>query len=264
MMEGGSSESEEETNLKELVNEEHVCESSEWFARHALLLKIYNRIMKLSEKDLKKEAAWQKGEKWSVFHRAAGSLLLPFDAIVRLCDALAIDCKDMNGNTAIMYAASIGNHDIVEYLARNKQADLSITDNNSDNVYSNVERNPHTPQEVKEKTYRLLKDNGVTSANIIEGFRSPLSSIDDSRLLPKRLAQEDDSTRFYIRVMTLSMVALEEEAKERDAEHGDHALMNTIRWDGMEVVMERIQRAWPGSVNAQSRQSTDNPTAIVS
>jgi ankyrin repeat protein len=77
-------------------------------------------LMKLSEEELKKEATWKEGEKRSVFHRAAGSLLLPFDAIDRLCDAFDIDCKDGYGNTAIMIAASSGNYDIVEYLARNK------------------------------------------------------------------------------------------------------------------------------------------------
>jgi ankyrin repeat protein len=154
MMEVGSSESEEETNLKKLMNEER--DACDWFARYAMRLKMHNRIKKLSEEELKKEATWKEGEKRSVFHRAAGNLRLPFDAIDRLCDALGIDSKDTNGNTVIMYAASIGNYDIVEYLARNKQADLSITDIDGDNVYTVVGRNPHTPQEVKEKTYRVL------------------------------------------------------------------------------------------------------------
>jgi hypothetical protein len=101
--------------------------------------------------------------------------------------------------------------------------------------------------------YCVLRDNGVTSANIIEGFRSPLSSIEDSLLLPKRLAQEANDVSFYIRAMTLSLVELAEEAKERKYDgNSQSVLMRITQCAGLEAVVERVQRAWPGSVNAQS------------
>jgi ankyrin repeat protein len=272
MMEGGSSGSEEGRNLNELLKESFDS-SSEWSVRHAARLMIYNRIMKLSMEELKREAAWKAGEDDSVLHQAAGDLPLPvdaitrlcaavpIDAITRLCAAVGIDCKDARGRTVIMHAAAYGYYDIVQYLARNKQADLSIKSKSGFNVYTIVGKAPGTSQEDKDNTYRVLRENGVTSATIIEGFRSSLSSIDDSLLLPKRLAQEDSVDRFYIRAMTLSMDELEEEAKERrDDEHGEHPIMFAARYEGMEEAMVRLQRACPGSVNATNR---DGGTAIM-
>jgi hypothetical protein len=54
--------------------------------------------------------------------------------------------------------------------------------------------------------------------------------------------------------MTLSVVELEEEAKEqRDDKAGAHVLMHAAQWEGMEAVMERIQSVWPGSLNATGK-----------
>jgi hypothetical protein len=229
MMEGGSSGSEEERNLARLRNDA-MDFSNDISVRRATWFGLYKRIMKLSRDELKKEAAWKEGEAKSVLHLAAGFLHSPLDAIERLVDALGIDYKDAQGGTAVMHASAYGNCDILEYLARNKQADLSIWSSESGNVYTSVEINPHAPQEVKRKIYRVLKENGITSANIIEGFRSPLSSIDDSLLLPKRLAQEEDNTRLYIRAMTSPLVALGEEVEEcSNDEDGSYALRRAVQ-----------------------------------
>jgi hypothetical protein len=92
----------------------------------------------------------------------------------------------------------------------------------------------------------------VSSTNIIEGFRSPLS-VKDSLLIPERLTREkDDDTRFYIRAMSLSMADLEIEAKEcSDNNKGRVPIIHAAGWDGMEAVIVRLQSAWIGSVNAE-------------
>jgi hypothetical protein len=130
-------------------------------------------------------------------------------------------------------------------------------------LYSVVEHNARSSQEDEEKTYRILKDNGVTSAHIIEGFRSPLGIIDDSLLLPKRLGQEGSANRFYIRAMTLPLVELAEEAKEGDAENCQLALMYASKMEGMEAAIERIQSVWPGSVNTQSEGNLDGGKGVT-
>jgi hypothetical protein len=154
--------------------------------------------------------------------------------------------------------ASSAHCDIVDFLARNKRADLSITRHNRHNVHSIVGQAPNTTKEKRDKTYNVLKANGVTSEYIAKGFRSSLSSIDDS-LLFKRLAQTEGN-HFYIRAMSLSLVELAEEAKERSVENSEFPLSQAARMDGLEVVVERIQRAFPGSVNAMSN---DSSTALI-
>jgi hypothetical protein len=122
------------------------------------------------------------------------------------------------------------------------------------NVHTIVDMNTNVSQEMKEKTYHVLRENGVTSGEIIEGFRSPLDRLDESLLLPKRLAQLYSGNRFYIQAMTLPMPKLEEEAKERrDDKYGDYAISHAVRFDGMEAVLVRLQRAWSGSVSAQGK-----------
>jgi hypothetical protein len=258
MMEGGSVGSKEE-NLKRLLMQ--CCHASEgvrpssWSDCRVARLKLYNRSMKLSEEQLTEEATRTIGEKYSVLHEAAGPIYLPLDAINRLVDALGVDCKDCDGRTVIMLAAAWGRYDIIEYLARNKSADLSIIDRDGDNVYALVGKAPGIvlPQTRKEKTYRVLRESGVTGATIIKGFRSPLSRINDSLLLPKRLAQELDGTRFYIRALTIRMEELQVEAKEPCDNHapGEVPLIFAARCVQMEAVFGRLQRAWPGSVNVQ-------------
>jgi ankyrin repeat protein len=113
--------------------------------RRTAVLMLYNRIMKLSNEDLVQEATMKEGEKTSVFHDAAVALQLPFDAVDRLCDAVGVDSKDvhgMNGMTAIMWAAAYRRPDVVEFLARNKRAGLSIMSNDCSTVYNLVEINP--------------------------------------------------------------------------------------------------------------------------
>jgi hypothetical protein len=164
----------------------------------------------------------------------------------------------MYGGSVIMCAVYHGRYDIFEFLARNKRADLSIVDNEGINVYTVVDATPVldivTSQEQKDKMYRLLEDNGVSSAAIDKGFRSPLSSIEDSLLRPKRLAKEVCGNRFYIHALTISLFDLEVEAKERcDDEYGRNPIISATGWEGMKPVLERQQRAWPGSVNAKDK-----------
>jgi hypothetical protein len=99
--------------------------------------------MKLSLKDIRKETTVKEGEKSSLFHEAVGGLRLPFLAIDRLCDALGVNyTSQMLGNgagiTAIMRAAVVCHYDIVEFLAKNKKADLSIIDKFGKNIYTVV------------------------------------------------------------------------------------------------------------------------------
>jgi hypothetical protein len=98
--------------------------------------------------------------------------------------------------------------------------------------------------------YRVLKDNGVTSARIIKGFRSPLSSIDESLLLLNRLSQELHPFRFYIRALALPIEELAKEAKEHDNDASEYPFRVAARYRTMGVVTDRLQRAWPGSVSA--------------
>jgi hypothetical protein len=136
----------------------------------------------------------------------------------------------------------------VEYLARNKKADLSIRDHNNFSVYSIVDNNPSTPQDCREKTYRVLRESGVTRAKVKKGHRSPLTPLDDSLLYNKRLAEEEVNTRLYIRAMTLSLPELKVEAMEEDR-RGNYPLMVITASLGMGEVIERVWKAWPGCVN---------------
>jgi hypothetical protein len=131
MMEGGSSGSEEERNLKGLLSDA-VDSSGE--NRFIACVKIHNRIMKLSLEELTEEAKWKEGEECSVLFLVAGPLHFPLDAIDRLVDALGIDYKDMYGMTVILHTSLLAFYDVVEYLARNKKADLSITTSEGDNI----------------------------------------------------------------------------------------------------------------------------------
>jgi hypothetical protein len=115
------------------------------FVAYSARLKMHSRIAMLSLVQLEEEASW-KEEEASVMHSAAGSLHLLFAAIDRLVTALGIDYKSSYGSTMIMYAAASANYDILEYLARNKQADLAITDINGENVYTLVGKAPGIPQ----------------------------------------------------------------------------------------------------------------------
>jgi ankyrin repeat protein len=94
--------------------------------------------MKLSSSELVELAAIEEGEEQpSLFHQAAGALNFPIHASDRLCDAVGVDSKDEYGMTAILYAAHQGKSDIVQYLARNRKADLSIIAScNNKNVYT--------------------------------------------------------------------------------------------------------------------------------
>jgi hypothetical protein len=79
------------------------------------------------------------GEGCSMLHVAAGGLSLqnpwyPLMPSIVLIDAFGIDYKDSFGGSPIMHAAARKKCECVEYLARNKQADLSITID-GDSVY---------------------------------------------------------------------------------------------------------------------------------
>jgi hypothetical protein len=111
--------------------------------------------------------------------------------------------------------------------------------------------------------YRVLKNHGVTGANIKKGYRSPLSSKSESVPvpLPLRLAQEEKSTNFYLRVMTLEADELAKEAKELRDDGFGYALIYAVTLaDGMEVAIERLRDVWPGSLNAKSKMDR---TAII-
>jgi hypothetical protein len=93
---------------------------------------------------------WKKGEKDSVLHPSAGSFNFPLDAAIdRLCDAVGVDSKDIHGTSATIHADFNGYYDVVEYLARNKRADLSIVDSDGDHVYNAVDANPDTLKKIK-------------------------------------------------------------------------------------------------------------------
>jgi hypothetical protein len=154
MKAGGSSGSEEEEkNLKGLLKEEienETYEGTQWLAGR---LKMYNRIMTLSKEALTEEARWHYLETHSVLHNAAVPSYFPLDAIGRLCDAVGVNSKDNLGITAIAYAALYGQYDTVEYLARNKKADLSITTSRGYSVYSAVEGHPNTDEKKDTRLY---------------------------------------------------------------------------------------------------------------
>jgi hypothetical protein len=107
--------------------------------RHATRLKWCNRIMKLPMEKLKEEATPAEGEEEHlVLNDAAGAFHLPLAAIDRLCDAVGVDSVNREGYTAVMCAAGNGFYDVVEFLARNKKADLSIMSRTNRNVYTLV------------------------------------------------------------------------------------------------------------------------------
>jgi hypothetical protein len=60
--------------------------------------------------------------------------------------------------------------------------------------------------------------------------------------------------QFYLRTMTLPMVDLEREVKERRRgvkEIGLFPLMIAAGWEGLEAELVRMQSVWPGSINAK-------------
>jgi hypothetical protein len=202
--------------------------------QHPAVMLMYTRIRMLQMKELQQEAAFVEGEEYSVLHESASNFRQPLDAVNKLCDALGVDSLDQHGSTSIMCAAKIGHHIAVDFLARKKKADLSIININGENLYSIVGKGRHISQEKKEKTYHVLKEHGVTSASIIEGFRSPLSSITDSdRSKEKNLKEllhfsldvsnglpacQGSMVQVYSRIMKLPMKQLHEEAMWKEGD----------------------------------------------
>jgi hypothetical protein len=101
-----------------------------------------------------------------------------------------------------------------------------------------------------------LKDHGVTSAKIKEGFRSPLSTESEYVPIPPsdRLAKEREPARFYMRVMTLDTGELAREAKEFRDDGFGNALNFALATDGMEAAVEKLYDAWPDSVSAITKE----------
>jgi hypothetical protein len=149
MQQSSSKEEEEKKNLKCLMNEATNADSK-WSDRRASSLQFYNRVMKLSPSDLKKEAKTEKGEARPVLLMAAASFRFPFDAIDRLYDAVGLESTDPYGCTAIIFAAAYGAANMVDFLARNKRADLSIVNVIGDNVFDSVGSAPNIAREENE------------------------------------------------------------------------------------------------------------------
>jgi chemotaxis methyl-accepting protein methylase len=80
--------------------------------------------MKLSPEEIQEEA-FQEGEEYSVLTTAA-SCGLSVASIARLCDAIVINAKDKDLDTAIMAAADSGEYDSVDYLAMTKAESTSM------------------------------------------------------------------------------------------------------------------------------------------
>jgi ankyrin repeat protein len=252
---------EEEMKLKELITKiSGAIISGEWSEYRLTLVEMDQHIMKLSREELQEESAYKEGEEDSVLTRVV-AFGLPFATIARLCDALGIDTKGKGSSTAIIVAAYNGNYDEVDYLAMMK-ADLSIINIDGHDVYSIVKTSKSSSQEDKEQVYRVLKKHGVTGGIIKQGYRSPLSTNSESVPipLPKRLAQEKNLTRFFIRVMTLDADELAKEAKELRDDGLGNALMYAAINDGMEVAIERLCVVWSSSVNTKNNSAL---TAIM-
>jgi ankyrin repeat protein len=109
-------------SLKSLLNDV-MDESIDWTSRLTALRMLHNRIMTLPLEELRKQSVWVYGED-SLLHMSVADLKLPLDAIARLCSSLGVDYTDDHGYTAIMFAAQQGENHMVEYLARDLQADL--------------------------------------------------------------------------------------------------------------------------------------------
>jgi ankyrin repeat protein len=109
-----------------------------------------------------------------VLHYAA-KCCFPFDAIASLIEAVGIDAQDSEGFTAAMICANYGRDDLLHELA-NMKADLSIVNNNGENIFGIVNENRagHLSDEEKADVLSVLAEHGVTSAKIAKGFRSTL------------------------------------------------------------------------------------------
>jgi hypothetical protein len=216
---------------------------------YAASLKVLKRIMDLSMEELKIEAAIDEGEK-SVLHFAA-KRCFPFDAIARLIEAVGIDAQNRHSETVVLSSAEWEHHDLPNELA-NMKADLSIVNGRGENIFKHVDesRGRYSSDEEKAKVLEVLALHGVTSTNITKGFRSILHD-SVSIAEPKRLAEEADSVRFYLRAMSLTIEELKVEAKERDKD-GGYPLIIAAQPEGMNAAIERLREAWPSSVDAHS------------
>jgi hypothetical protein len=219
-------------------------------------LKLLKRIMELSMEELTNEAVIEKGEE-SVLHYAAG-LCFPLNAISRLLEAVGIDAQDSEGNTIAMICAYDGFCDLLNELVSMK-VDLSIVNSDGENIFEFViaNRSGLSSEEIAE-VLKVLAKHSVTSAKITKGFRSNLH---ESVFIaePKRLAEEGDDIRFYLRTMSLMNEELQVEAKECD-EDGNNAIITAAGWEDMDEAIKRLQQAWPSSVDAQNN---DGENAII-
>jgi ankyrin repeat protein len=214
-------------------------------------MKLILRIMQLPIEDLKEEVAIREGEK-SILHYAAANNF-PFVAIVRLIEAIGIDAQNEAGETAIMLLAREDSYniDLLNELACMK-ADLSVVNSDNKNIFELIMMNPNLSWEDKVGVISVLTMHGITSINIVKGFRSTLHEFVHI-VEPKRLAEEEDVIRFYFRVMSLTDEQLKVEAKELN-EEGEHPLLIATAWKGMASAIERLHQAWPSAIDAQNNE----------
>jgi hypothetical protein len=136
----------EEMKLKELCEKlGKTCRFISMKEHCSALLEVVQRIMKLSPEELRKEAAFEEGDYYSLL----ASPHLPLVYIAKLCTVLDIDLRDGRGNTAIILAAFNGYYDTVDYFARSN-ADLSIINNRGQNLYTISKSVRCTSQDDKE------------------------------------------------------------------------------------------------------------------
>lgn len=93
------------------------------------------------------------------------------------------------------------------------KADLSLRNNNNENIFEFISGAAFDNEYEQDYLRGILAQHGVTSGDIPHGFRSTLC---ESALIaqPKRLVEENDNARFYLRAMTLPLQELKKEARE--------------------------------------------------
>jgi hypothetical protein len=102
------------------------CAESDYLAA---VFTLYNRVMKLSEEELCEEAAIDSFMKQLVL------FIYPLMPSI-VCAMLSVSIPRTDGCIAIMDAASDGYYDVVQFLARNKKADLSISNDDEVTIFT--------------------------------------------------------------------------------------------------------------------------------
>jgi ankyrin repeat protein len=209
-------------------------------------LDLYERTMTISDEELHSEIEFSTQNGDTVLHIAA-SYHFPHPALSRLvqcgCD---INAKNAREKTAITIAVKQDDPAVFDSLAL-LGADLSVRDTYGDSISLMSESSP-------ELTF-LFHLHGLKKGHKIDaGFVSPLKGMATSMpmLHTKSIIKLSHPAQQCIRIMSLEMNQLREEAREREEEGYCPVMLAAINNFNYPLrVLKRLLTAYPGGVNAQ-------------